>query len=122
MIHESAAWSEVHRRWHFLPRRASQEKYDDKLDERRATNILITCDESCSDVKVTRPFGPHSSTHGFSSFKFIPNSNDELILALKSEEDAGKTASYIMVLDRKGNVLMKEKQVGNFKYEGVEFI
>ncbi|XP_067935997.1 apyrase apy-1-like [Watersipora subatra] len=123
MIHESGVWSNVHRRWYFLPRRASTKVYDDKLDERRATNILITCDETFADIQVVQPFGPPSETHGFSSFKFIPATSDRYILALKSEEDNGKIASYIMVLDLKGNMIMREKQIfGSYKYEGVEFV
>lgn len=122
MIHESGVWSHVHRKWYFLPRRASKEMYDDKLDERRATNILLVCDESFLNIEVINPFGPASLTHGFSSFKFIPGTGDRYILALKSEENDGKTASYIMVLDLKGNMIMKEKKIaGNYKYEGVEF-
>ena len=36
----------------FLPRRASNEKYDDVADERRGTNILIRADETFSNFKV----------------------------------------------------------------------
>lgn len=123
MVHESGVWSDIHKKWFFLPRRASTEQYDDKLDERRAANVLITCSEDFSHVDIVKPFGPKSLTHGFSSFKFIPGTNDEYILALKSEEDDGKTASYIMVFDLKGNMLMREQKLaGEHKYEGVEFI
>ena len=123
MIHESGVWSDIHRKWFFLPRRASTERYDDKLDERRAANILITCDETFTDINVIKPFGPSSLTHGFSSFKFIPGTKDEYILALKSEEDDGNTASYIMVFDLKGNMVMNEVKIeGSYKYEGVEFV
>ncbi|VDO95963.1 unnamed protein product [Soboliphyme baturini] len=34
MIHESAQWSNVHKRWFFLPRRASHKIYTEKTDER----------------------------------------------------------------------------------------
>ena len=62
-------------------------------------------------------------THGFSSFKFVPNTRDRIILALKSEENQGKTASYIMAFDVDGKILMPETRIdGDFKYEGVEFI
>lgn len=71
MVHESGTWSDVHQRWFFLPRRASKEKYDDALDERRAANIMLTCTADFSEIN-SRKFGPSSLTHGFSSFKFIP--------------------------------------------------
>ena len=56
VIHESAAWSDVHNksgsahlyytasrmaRWFFLPRRASKHKYDDVEDEKRSTNHML---------------------------------------------------------------------------------
>lgn len=122
MIHESGVWSDRHKKWYFLPRRASKEKYDDKADEKRATNTLIVCDETFSTIEIISPFGPLSPTHGFSSFKFIPNTNDELILAVRSEEDDGVTASYLTVMDLRGNVLVREILLGDYKYEGVEFI
>lgn len=123
MVHESGVWSNVHKKWYFLPRRASKEKYDDQLDERRAANVLIICDETFTKIETVKPFGPASLTHGFSSFKFIPGTNDEYILALKSKEDGGNTASYIMVFDLKGQMVMKEMRLeGSYKYEGVEFI
>lgn len=123
MVHESGVWSSVHNKWFFLPRRASKETYDDTLDERRAANVMIICDETFQKMEVISPFGPASLTHGFSSFKFIPGTNDEFILALKSEEDAGQTNSYIMVFDLKGNMILDETKIeGNHKYEGVEFV
>ena len=52
IIHESASWSSVHKRWFFLPRRESKERYDEKLDESRGTNLMLTADEEFSDIKV----------------------------------------------------------------------
>ena len=34
MIHEAATWSDHHKKWFFLPRRASKLKYNDVEDER----------------------------------------------------------------------------------------
>ena len=97
VIHESGCWSDVHRQWFFLPRRASKEKYDDVQDEHRATNILITADEAFADVHVTR-IGPFNMYRGFSSFKFVPGTKDSVILALKSEENRGQIATCILLL------------------------
>lgn len=44
------------------------------------------------------------------------------MVALKSEEIDGKTASYVMVFDMQGNILMPETKVGDHKYEGIEFL
>ena len=121
LIHESGAWSQIHQKWFFLPRRASKEMYEETADETRATNLLITSDSKFENTRVGR-LGPLHKTHGFSSFKFIPGTNDRVIVALKSEEDNGKIHSYIMALTIDGEVLLPEMKIGDNKYEGVEFI
>ncbi|XP_049427281.1 soluble calcium-activated nucleotidase 1b isoform X1 [Epinephelus fuscoguttatus] len=121
LIHESAAWSERLQRWFFLPRRASHEHYEETADERRATNLLLSCPADFSYITV-RHVGPLNPTHGFSSFKFVPDTDDQIILALKSEEDAGKIATYIIAFTLDGRVLMPETKIGDVKFEGLEFI
>uniref|UniRef100_A0A3Q3J2I0 Soluble calcium-activated nucleotidase 1 n=1 Tax=Monopterus albus TaxID=43700 RepID=A0A3Q3J2I0_MONAL len=121
LIHESAAWSKRLQRWFFLPRRASHEHYEETADEQRATNLLLSCPADFSYVTLQR-VGPFSPTHGFSSFKFVPDTDDQIILALKSEEDAGRIATYIIAFTLDGRVLMPETKIGDVKYEGLEFI
>ncbi|XP_029353215.1 soluble calcium-activated nucleotidase 1b isoform X1 [Echeneis naucrates] len=121
LIHESAAWSERLQRWFFLPRRASHEHYEETADEQRATNLLLSCPTDFSYISV-RHVGPLDPTHGFSSFKFVPDTDDQIILALKSEEDAGRIATYIIAFTLDGRVLMPETKIGDVKYEGLEFI
>ncbi|XP_017280939.1 soluble calcium-activated nucleotidase 1 isoform X2 [Kryptolebias marmoratus] len=121
LIHESAAWSDNLQRWFFLPRRASKERYEETADERRGTNLVLSCSPDFSDIKVSR-VGTHNPTHGFSSFKFVPNTDDQIILALKSEEDAGKIATYITAFTLDGRILLPESKIGDVKYEGLEFI
>lgn len=120
-IHESAAWSDTLQRWFFLPRRASHERYEETADERRGTNMVLSCSPDFKDIHVSR-VGELNPTHGFSSFKFVPNTDDQIILALKSEEDAGKIATYIMAFTLDGRILLPETKIGDVKYEGVEFI
>lgn len=120
-IHESAAWSDNLQRWFFLPRRASNERYEETADERRGTNLVLSCSPNFDDVIVSQ-VGPLNPTHGFSSFKFIPNTDDQIILALKSEEDAGKIATYITAFTLDGRILLPEAKIGDVKYEGLEFI
>lgn len=121
LIHESAAWSERLQRWFFLPRRASHERYDEAADERRATNLLLSCPADFGHVSVRR-VGPLTPTHGFSSFKFVPDTDDQVVLALKSEEDAGRIATYITAFTLDGRLLMPETKIGDVKYEGLEFL
>lgn len=61
-------------------------------------------------------------THGYSSFKFLPGTNDRIIVALKSEEVGSKTASYITAFNIDGTTILPEIKVANHKYEGIEFI
>ncbi|XP_040845765.1 soluble calcium-activated nucleotidase 1 isoform X2 [Ochotona curzoniae] len=121
LLHESACWSDTLRRWLFLPRRASQERYSEKADERKGTNLLLSAAPDFSDVAVSR-VGDMIPTHGFSSFKFIPNTDDQIIVALKSEEDSGRVATYIMAFTLDGRLLLPETKIGSVKYEGIEFI
>ncbi|XP_061556659.1 soluble calcium-activated nucleotidase 1 [Phycodurus eques] len=121
LIHESATWSDTLQRWFFLPRRASTERYEETADERRATNLVLSCSSDFTDVTVSR-VGPLDLTHGFSSFKFVPNTDDQIILALKSEEDAGKIATYIVAFTLDGRIVLPETKIGDVKYEGLEFI
>ncbi|XP_066139846.1 apyrase [Euwallacea fornicatus] len=120
MIHESGVWSEVHRKWFFLPRRCSKEQYNDSLDEKRGCNVLLSADNNMYDVSVVEL--KNINTRGFSSFKFVPTTEDQIIVALKTEEVEGKTASYITAFTIKGEILLQDMFVSDLKYEGVEFI
>lgn len=121
MIHESAAWSSVHQRWFFLPRRASRDIYTEVDDEYRGTNVLFSVNDNFSDISL-QLVGPLQPTRGFSSFKFVPNSQDQLVIALKSEEVKGKIASYITAFTLQGEIVLNEVHVGDHKFEGIEFL
>jgi len=122
MIHESAQWSDIHQKWFFLPRRASNDTYTEADDEHRGTNYLLIADEKFKHIEV-RKVSPLTVTRGFSAFQFIPGTKDTLIVALKSEEDRGNVRSYITVFDLHGNILVPETMIeGNHKYEGIEFV
>jgi len=121
MIHEAVCWSQLRRNWVFLPRRMSPDKYDDVKDERMGTNTMILSDENFNDIRVIQ-VGERIPTHGFSSCKFIPGTNDELIVATKSEEIEGTVASYVMVFNIHGEVIMQEEKIGDRKFEGIEFL
>nr|XP_045015156.1 soluble calcium-activated nucleotidase 1 isoform X1 [Jaculus jaculus]XP_045015157.1 soluble calcium-activated nucleotidase 1 isoform X1 [Jaculus jaculus] len=114
LIHESACWSDTLQRWFFLPRRASAERYSEKADERRGTNLLLSAAQDFRDISVSR-VGELVPTHGFSSFKFIPNTDDQIIVALKSEEDSGRIATYIMAFTLDGRFLLPETKIGSVK-------
>ncbi|XP_043107787.1 soluble calcium-activated nucleotidase 1b isoform X2 [Puntigrus tetrazona] len=121
LIHESSVWSERLQRWFFLPRRASSERYEETADERRGTNLILSCSPDFAQISVSR-IGPLKPTLGFSSFRFVPDTDDQIVLALKSEEDAGHIASYITAFTLDGRVLLPDTKIGDVKYEGLEFI
>ena len=125
MIFESGVWNKNLNKWFFLPRRASKKSYDEKLDEKRATNILIKTDANFEAV-VGKNIGDINLIRGYSSFKFVPNlkdPNDHIVVALKTEEDSGRISTYITVFNINGLILLKDQLVSDkYKYEGVEFV
>ena len=123
MIFESCVWNDLDKKWYFLPRRASRESYDEDLDEKRATNLLITADIDFQNV-IYKEIGKIIPVRGYSSFKFVPGTNNRLIIALKSEEEDGKTRTYVTLFDKlNGNILVKDQLISNsLKYEGIEFV
>lgn len=123
MIHETVLWSPVRRRWYFLPRRCSRDKYNETADEHNGCNQLISADENFDSVRAVQLQGEFRPTHGFSSAKFVPGTDDRVLVVLLSEEVAGETATYVAAFDVDGKVVMPQQQVPTkLKYEGVEFI
>jgi len=121
IIHEAVNWSPIHDKWFFLPRRVSKERYDDNEDESRGSNIMITADHSFTQLDHIT-VGDVVPTHGFSSFKFIPGTQDEVIVALKSEEFQGNISTYIMAFNIQGKILLPELRIADKKFEGIEFV
>merc|ERR1719402_826192 len=114
MIHEAVGWSNEMERWVFLPRRMSNERYNDVIDEKKGTNVMITADDDFRDIKVSK-VGNLIPTHGFSSFKFIPGTKESVIVALKSEEVEGTVASYVTVFNVDGTILWPEYSTVNIE-------
>ncbi|KAG4078405.1 hypothetical protein HA402_013116 [Bradysia odoriphaga] len=122
MIHESGMWSAVHRKWFFLPRRCSKNSYNETLDEMMGCNLLITAEENFNKVKVVK-LGNYKPTLGFSSFKFVPGTDDSVIVALQTEELNGKTSTFITAFSITGKSLLAPERIEtDLKYEGLEFI
>lgn len=122
MIHESAVWSPIHQKWYFLPRRCSKDKYDEEKDEQMGCNVLISTDENFTKIDHIR-LGTYKPTQGFSSFKFIPGTSDSVIVALQTEEDKGRTSTYVTAFTTSGTIVLPSTIIDNeIKYEGIEFI
>jgi len=133
VIHEAVLWSEEMKKWIFIPRRVSSEKYDDVVDERKGTNKIVLVNEKFSkgevvDIKFPEGF---DTLHGFSTAAFVPGTKERHVAALRSvEEDCVggdpatcKQRTYMTVFDvTTGDVLMEETKFDSkVKYEGLEF-
>lgn len=131
-IHEAVLWSEKLKRWIFLPRRVSNEMYNEVTDEKKGSNkVLLVNDKFTESTLVEVKMATVNPLHGFSTAAFVPNSDEKHILALRSveedcvggDEQECKQRSYAVIFDvTTGEVLMDEVQIdGKNKFEGVEF-
>lgn len=120
LTNEAAAWSETLKKWVFAPRKISKEAFKEETDERSGSNTVLIADEDFNEIQMIK-VGELIPTHGFSSIKFIPGTEDKIMVGIKSVEAENETESYIMAFDLKGNVLLNETLFASDKYEGVEF-
>lgn len=133
VIHEAVLWSERMKKWVFIPRRVSHQRYDDVTDEKMGANKVVLVNENFTsgqvldiDMKTLDPL------HGFSTAAFVPNTGDLHILAIRSVEEncvggvenICKQRSYVIVFDcTTGEVLMDEVKIEeDIKFEGIEFV
>jgi len=120
LVHEAIAYNPSNDRLYFTPRRVSKEAYNDEADLQRGGNILISCRFSdFGAMKVTEIKQKTEPTRGFSSLRFVPGHNN-LLLALKTEENGEKQKSYITLFDTNGEVQVPEQYLGDEKFEGLE--
>lgn len=131
IIVEAVLWSPDMKKWVFLPRRISSAPYDENQDERMGGNRVVLVNENFTSAEVVVINLEADSLRGFSTFAFVPGTNDRHALAIRSVEQncTGDLAecqqrSYFLVFDVKtGEVLSQEKKYkDNLKFEGIEFV
>uniref|UniRef100_A0A0K0D2K1 Apyrase n=1 Tax=Angiostrongylus cantonensis TaxID=6313 RepID=A0A0K0D2K1_ANGCA len=124
LTHEAVQWSPYHKKWFFLPRKESNTTYNNIQDEKKGTNLLIIGNPNLTQFEVVRIGKLNHSERGFSAFEFIPETNDTLIAALKSEEVGDQPPkSYITVFNIFGQVLLDDQKLDNqYKFEGIYFL
>ena len=83
--------------------------------------MIITADETFTTFSTVR-LGRDIPGRGFSSCKFIPGTEDRLMVGLRTEEVGPVVATYITVFDIQGRILLSDTKIGNRKYEGLEFL
>lgn len=129
--HEAVRWSDVRKKWIFLPRRVSSDEYSEELDERRGGNLILAANEDFSQIETTSvnfPEADRDPRKGFSSFRFIPGTLDHVAVALKSievtEQDSTIQKSFLSIIDVvNGEVYLRDFEVPvSLKFEGVELI
>eukprot|EP01083_Nonionella_stella_P045217 121529_1 len=91
--HEAVMWSSKRGRWYFLPRNVLHTPFNTKdahaqaiHAETSSSNLMISCSDDFSDCKVQTVGDTNHPDRGFSSFKFVPDSNDAKVVALKTVE------------------------------------
>jgi len=119
LTHEGGNFSSITRRWNFLPRKLSSVPYEDKADETACTNRLISCNEKFEDWKVVE-VGDVEPSKGFSSFKFVPGTNDEVVVAIKAMEIGDTQGTWLLVFNVDGTIIMPATHVADKKFEGIE--
>lgn len=130
LIHEAILWSEQMKKWVFLPRRISDQQYDENEDERKGGTKAVLVNDSFTKADVVEIALEKDPLRGFSSFAFVPGTQDHHAIAIRSVEenctgdlDVCKQRSYFVVFDvTTGEVLSDEVQYSEeFKFEGIEF-
>ncbi|PIC17712.1 hypothetical protein B9Z55_023858 [Caenorhabditis nigoni] len=130
MIHEAVHWSDIHKKWFFLPRYASKLPFDATNVYETGSNMLLSTSDCFCDTKVVH-IGKQEQTRGFSAFQFIPGTKDEIIVALKTSEvpaDPAKPfenhifSTWITIFKIDGTVILEDQALDDgVKYEGIEF-
>ena len=131
IIMEAILWSPFMKKWVFLPRRISSAKYDEDEDEKMGGTKLVLVDEYFKKTEVITIDMEKDPLRGFSSFAFVPGTQDRHAIAIRSVEenctgdlDVCQQRSYFLVFDvTTGKVLSEEiKYKENMKFEGIEFV
>ena len=82
----------------------------------RSLSLSLSLSSDTHDI-VLQPLDPN---YGFSAVKLIPFRENEFVLLKTTEVDGVNTV--MMVIDIRRHVLMDQIDVGNVKFEGIEFL
>lgn len=119
LAHESALWSDIHKRWFFTPRKFSLKKYKKKKYPSMGTNLMVSCDENFENMLI-REVLDLVPLHGCSDMAFVPNTGDTEIIFTRTIEDGDYVDSFVAIADLLGNTLLEETRiVTGLKYEGI---
>uniref|UniRef100_A0A914NH08 Uncharacterized protein n=1 Tax=Meloidogyne incognita TaxID=6306 RepID=A0A914NH08_MELIC len=111
-------------KWFFLPRFASNVSPKDVKGEDYGTNLLLIADENFTKIETKRIGSIGDGSSGYTAFQFLPESNDEIIVAIKAKEYKGEPiATNISVFRHSdGKFLIENEKVDSkYKFEGLSF-
>ncbi|GAB0092537.1 hypothetical protein DMENIID0001_075390 [Sergentomyia squamirostris] len=122
IMHEAVVWSQINKKWIFLPRKCSPKSFLDVDDEKIGCNKMIFANEDFTTIEhLELQATPLKSERGFSSFKFLPDSNDKIIVGLTTVENGDTITSSVIAFNLQGKILFPETKFFNDKYEGLAF-
>ena len=87
LIHEAINWSPHLKKWVFAPRRISAKPMMSRT--KRGSNKVVLVNEDFTDATVVTNMKSKDGLHGFSSFAFIPGTQDHHVLFSVIEEVVG---------------------------------
>eukprot|EP00697_Spironema_sp_BW2_P008222 gnl/Spiro4/22740_TR11232_c0_g1_i1.p1 gnl/Spiro4/22740_TR11232_c0_g1~~gnl/Spiro4/22740_TR11232_c0_g1_i1.p1 ORF type:complete len:483 (+),score=116.53 gnl/Spiro4/22740_TR11232_c0_g1_i1:77-1525(+) len=117
---ESGTWNPELRRWFFLPRDIVKDPARSDGVSGGIASCYVACSEDFWEIRIKEIPRQHPD-RVFSSFKFIPGRPEE-ILAIKTVTAGDRHATYMVVFNLYGEILMDEKYIVNERFEGVEFL
>jgi len=120
--HEAAEWDHFKQKWLFTPRRVTKQKKDAATWNSISTNRAVFVDDNSRDLEILE-LGDLNKNFGFVGLRYIPGTNNQLVLALKTGLDKqGNQLSTLVVYNQAGMVVMPEITVAEGIYSGVEFL
>uniref|UniRef100_A0A914MS07 Uncharacterized protein n=1 Tax=Meloidogyne incognita TaxID=6306 RepID=A0A914MS07_MELIC len=103
---------------------ASNVSPKDVKGENYGTNLLLIADENFTKIETKRIGSIGDGSSGYTAFQFLPESNDEIIVAIKAKEYKGEPiATNISVFRHSdGKFLIEDENVDyKYKFEGLSF-
>ncbi|XP_055689117.1 apyrase-like [Lutzomyia longipalpis] len=123
IVHEAVVWSPINRKWIFIPRKCSSQPFLTSPVDYIGCNKIIFVSEDFSTVDhIDIQANPLPPERGFSSFKFLPDSNEQMIVALTTVETPENVSTSIIAMNLDGRILSPERKIIDAKYEGLAFL
>eukprot|EP00658_Telonema_sp_P-2_P067982 TRINITY_DN5691_c0_g1_i1.p1 TRINITY_DN5691_c0_g1~~TRINITY_DN5691_c0_g1_i1.p1 ORF type:complete len:347 (+),score=72.37 TRINITY_DN5691_c0_g1_i1:237-1277(+) len=119
--HEAVEYWDQKGLWVFAPRKESSGNYDEKTDELKGSNLVLTLDPDTNQVESFR-IGTRDQRWGWSAIRAVPGDDRDIFAALRVSEVDGDTHTTLHLFDLQGNLYTEPVPVGKGrKFEGIDF-